>query len=250
VSDKPKRRWYQFSLASLIVVMGLASIAMAWVAYERNEVRKRKVCLAAIQKCGGFLEFRQSQPLRPAWLMALIGEEWFSEYEVETVIFMDQEGTVTDADLAHLADLTNLEGLYLNNTKITDAGLVHVGRLTNLKFLGLHTTFVADAGLAHLAGLTKLEELDLSYTQITDAGLVHLRDLTDLRVLEFDGARVTGAGFVHLSRLARLERLTIDPSYGLDERIREFTTRLPNLDISTPIPHSSAPSRVLPSGEP
>src|SRR5262245_12117282 len=49
VSEKPKRRWLQFSLRTMLVVMTLASVGLGWLAYERNEVRKRQEAIAAIE---------------------------------------------------------------------------------------------------------------------------------------------------------------------------------------------------------
>ena len=59
----------------------------------------------------------------------------------------------TDADMVHVAALTELELLYLNNTKIGDAGLAHLEGLTGLWQLPLNDTKVTDAGLAHLKGM-------------------------------------------------------------------------------------------------
>ncbi|MDO4570150.1 MAG: hypothetical protein Q4D38_07195, partial [Planctomycetia bacterium] len=47
------------------------------------------------------------------------------------------------------------------NTNITDAGLAHLAGLTNLNWLGLENTNITDAGLAHLYGLTQLKSLSL-----------------------------------------------------------------------------------------
>ena len=53
----------------------------------------------------------------------------------------------------------------------TDAGVAHLKGLTQLQLLELGNTKVTDAGLANLKGLTQLQSLDLHGTQITDAGL-------------------------------------------------------------------------------
>ena len=57
------------------------------------------------------------------------------------------------------------------STKVTDAGLANLEPLANLETLSLATTKITDAGLAHLAGLGKLSELDLSFTKTTAAGV-------------------------------------------------------------------------------
>jgi hypothetical protein len=67
--------------------------------------------------------------------------------------------TVSDAGLAHLAELTNLELLFLEQTAVTDAGLKHLERLTKLKLLALKGTRVTSFGARKL-------QLRLRYTAI------------------------------------------------------------------------------------
>ena len=45
---------------------------------------------------------------------------------------------------------------------MTDAGMAHLGRLNELELLSLDDTQVTDAGLAHLKGLKHLKWLKLS----------------------------------------------------------------------------------------
>src|SRR5437764_984271 len=94
----PKRRWFQFSLKLLLVGMTLACVLLAWLAYERNEVRRRDTAIAAIEKLGCRIELDSTQPFRPHWLRPLLGGQ--STGEVVTVLFF--RGNVTDADLVHI----------------------------------------------------------------------------------------------------------------------------------------------------
>ena len=57
---------------------------------------------------------------------------------------------MTDAGLAHLKGLTNLQELDLNSTDVSDAGLVHLEALTGLKQLGLVGTKVTITGVQRL----------------------------------------------------------------------------------------------------
>ena len=54
---------------------------------------------------------------------------------------------VRDADLAHLAALSDLEDLQLTGTPITDAGLVHLKQLTRLTKLNVTGTAVTEQGV-------------------------------------------------------------------------------------------------------
>ena len=174
-----KRRWYQFSLRTLLAVMALASVASAWLAHERNEVRRRAEIIATIEKLGGFVMCDERRPFRPRWLGPLLGDKSPGEVAVVSL-----ENDITDADMYLLDGLTEVEGLYLDNCRITDAGLARLSGLTKLRMVDLYHTRITDAGLIHLAGLTKLESLNVGETQITDQGIRELRgSLPSLRTL-------------------------------------------------------------------
>ena len=92
-----------------------------------------------------------------------------------------RETRVTDALLRDVATtFTGLTSLKLPGcSDITDAGLAHLAQLTGLTSLDLAwCEDITDAGLKHLAQLTGLTWLDLrGCERITDAGVAHLRDL-------------------------------------------------------------------------
>ena len=81
---------------------------------------------------------------------------------------------ISDAGLAQIGQLENLEQLRLASPKVTDAGMEQVARLTKLRFLHLLNAPVGDAGLDKLHGLTQLESLYLDHTNVTDEGLARL----------------------------------------------------------------------------
>src|SRR5437762_9621719 len=96
---KSNRRWVQFSLRAMLVVMTMASVGLGWLAYERNEVRKHEDAVAAIRKLGGAVRFFKAEAFRPAWLRFLFGETLPGQ--VMVVDFYETK--VTDADLPILA---------------------------------------------------------------------------------------------------------------------------------------------------
>ena len=110
------------------------------------------------------------------------------------------DNNISDADLAHLTSLRNLQQLGLGLTAIGDDGLAHVSGINRLQVLVLTSTRITDRGLMHLAGLSRLQELYLSNTQITDAGLAYFEQLSELRKLLIDGTRVTKSGVAELQK--------------------------------------------------
>ena len=82
---------------------------------------------------------------------------------------------VSDATLAQVAKLKNLQKLHLEQTKVTDAGLKSLKGLANLEYLNLYGTAITDAGLTELAGLKNLKTVYLWQTKVTQQGLDNLK---------------------------------------------------------------------------
>ena len=100
-----------------------------------------------------------------------------------------------DAELAKFAPLAgSMQDLNLARTKVTDAGLAAVAGMKNLQRLRLENTAVTDAGLDHLKGLEKLEYLNLFNTAVTDAGLEKLAALKGLKRLYVWQTKATKEG--------------------------------------------------------
>lgn len=78
--------------------------------------------------------------------------------------------TVTDAGAEHLAGLTQLEWLNVDNTHLTDAGLPYLKDMTSLKFLHLGSTGVTDEGMPALVSLKSLKDLKVTRTAVTEKG--------------------------------------------------------------------------------
>src|SRR5207249_1994353 len=85
--------------------------------------------------------------------------------------------------LKHLAGMTWITDIDLNDTQVTDAGLVHIRGLQELKYLRLKQTRITDEGLTHLSGLKKLGSLSLEGSFVTkEAADKFKKDRPDLYV--------------------------------------------------------------------
>jgi hypothetical protein len=51
-TPKPRRRWFQYSLSSLFLVMFLASLGMSWVAVRMKRAREQKQAVELLRKSG------------------------------------------------------------------------------------------------------------------------------------------------------------------------------------------------------
>lgn len=101
---KRKRRWYQFSLRSLLIFTMICAVACGLLGKRMEQKRKERE---------GDRGYRQVEPFE------------FGE---------------TIAGLIHLQGLNRLQRISLWKTKVTDAGLEQVQELTNLRELYLHST--------------------------------------------------------------------------------------------------------------
>ena len=59
---KRKRRWFQFSLRSLMIVVTLLAVPLGYVGWQKKAVQERKAMLATIKASGGRLMFPPSAP--------------------------------------------------------------------------------------------------------------------------------------------------------------------------------------------
>lgn len=232
---KPRRRWPRFSVRSLLLLIVLIAVPLAW---KFNQVRNQRLVVAEITNLNGQIiyhhEMRQvrmarqtAEPPGPKWLRALLGEDFFAalvwmeindpRVSDETIALVStlpdlkelhiRSDQLSDRGLGHLAGLKTLKYLNLVGRQITDNGLEQIAKFKQLKGLDLNAEKVSDDGLAQIAKLTKLHQLSLGTSgfsqdrmNITDEGLLHLQALKNLRFLQFNSSKVTRAGVDKLQK--------------------------------------------------
>ena len=232
---RPRLRWYQYRLRTLLLFVLLVNIAMSVVATKMRAARRQRDAVAAIEKSGGSVWYDHEvdesgfsllpghrPPPWPSWLRKLLGDDFFrtvvtayveSDASFEPLKQLDRlqhlscDDSVTEAGLAHLKELRQLRDLDLMTNPSVAAGLEHITALTQLEELNLSNTDVGDAELERLKGMTQLRYLGLVGTRITDAGLRHLEGLTRLEELALNKTQIGDAGVAHLKGLKQLKRL-------------------------------------------
>jgi Leucine-rich repeat (LRR) protein len=173
----------------------------------------------------------------------------------EHVVKLDLSGTkVTDAGLAELAPLKNLNTLLLPNPsewygegnrksiRMTDSelcplreiGLLHAlpvavaawgkrpARPEYVLSLELHGKGVTDEGLKGLAKFKNLTTLDLGDTAVTDASLPEMIQLSGLTSLDLHDTGVTVAGLHDLGKLTNLTTLDLRGIAVTDAGLKEL----------------------------
>ena len=78
---QPKRRWFRFSSETMIVLVTLASISIAWTTYQLRWIQKRH---AFLEEYGAFIS---GLPHEAPWQLRLFGE---SGFEHETIMVPEE----------------------------------------------------------------------------------------------------------------------------------------------------------------
>ncbi len=170
-SNRPGRRWLQFSLRTLLFSMLLLSCALGWYA---ERARRQREALSKIIRYGGEVTYDYQldflgqprrdkhgnfqhglQPPGPRWLRELVGDDYFRA-PVKVWLEIDEGVGFEDRDLQALAGALQ--------------------SLPTLRTLSLRGSPITDAGLAHLHGLTQVREFDCMWTNVTDEGIDALQE--------------------------------------------------------------------------
>lgn len=204
--------------------------------------RDRYEPLQVVLRAGGQVTASDDNFYHVVWLSVVLTGTAFTDDGMSRVgalanagiISLHLERTqVSDAGLAHLKSLAELDDLRLDGTLVTDAGLAHLKNLKQLRYLSLADTRLTDDGIEPLKRLVELHRLSLDNTRVTDAGLAHLSNLTNLHELSLNKTQVTGPGLDHLKRLEKLEELSLSNTPLTDEglKYRRGTANLRSLSL-------------------
>ena len=161
-TPKPRRRWLQFSLRTALVLVLICSIPCGWLAYKLKLARDQREAVQAIRKGGGGVLYDyhwsasrdytrgigylpSAEPKTPKWLVDRLGIDMFA-----TVIWVWLPREATDRDLQPLAELSSLEFLCLNESRVTDEGLRCLQGAAGLRCVTAFDTKVTAEGAAQL----------------------------------------------------------------------------------------------------
>jgi hypothetical protein len=159
-APKPKRRWYQYSLRTLLIFVTLFALACSWFAVKMQQARRQREAVEAIEKLGGevwyetpndkpgFYYYPKHSP-NSTWLRKILGNDFFDNVNILSY----SNTNATDLDLTYLKELTQIHTLDLYNTKITNDGIPFLKKIINLHTLSLNSSKVTYNGLIHLKDL-------------------------------------------------------------------------------------------------
>ena len=128
---KPKRRWFQLRLRTLLVLVTLASGVFGWVGWELEQRRREVPAIAWVDKLGGkvYFETRIDSGFKTNWWKKT--KDTLFGGNVTQISLNDTQVS----DLSPLAGLSNLEGLWFSGTAVSD--LTPLAGMENLLDLDL-----------------------------------------------------------------------------------------------------------------
>ncbi len=255
MAEKANGRRLRLHPKVLLATGLLALVAIAWFAVRFHRARTQAKAVTEIKRLGGWVFYdcrytedgrlKSAKPAGPRWLRRWLGADVFGHvHGVRLTETANLEGLgdfqlvnrpchgVTDAAIAPLATLIDLEWLALNGAPVTDDGIAHLARLSRLQRLWLDDTNISSSGLRHLSCLTVLKTLSLRGTGANNSGLEHIQGLHRLEILLASNTKIGDAGLVHLRGMHQLTALDVDHTDCTLSGIVELLVVLQNRELA------------------
>ena len=140
-AGRGKRRWFQFSLRSLLLAMLVFGCAFGWIAHERQRAWEGQQAFEAIRKAAAESR-RDKSSTRPPWINAILGDD---SYEYLDWILLGGP-LVTDQTIKYLPHFRRAQHLFLSETQVTDAAWAVIVRLPELESLSIVVSNISDNG--------------------------------------------------------------------------------------------------------
>ncbi len=258
---KPARRWFRFSMRTMIVVVTAFCV---WLGITSSRANRQRRAVEIIKKAGGtaYYDFDadddgvlRTPPLSPSgpdWLRRSIGIDYFSTV---VRVGLDDRKNPNDDAFAALADLPQLRNLFLGgsavsdavmsrlkglnqlhalivvHSTVTDAGWKAFERLTQLKSLRIDGLNFTDSSLVYVMDLSGLRRLFLIDTQVSDFGVTYIIGLSQLEEVALYRSKVSDAGICQLKSLSHLKKLTIEKRKVTSAGVAALKRALPSLTV-------------------
>lgn len=238
-----RRRWFQFSLRSLLLIMLMAMLTFSGVAWQLNRRSQSKLAWQRIADAENLGLSFSGVHQRNCWgpkksLREQLLEEWlwvtfpvptdaslgFSEdpqaavqllsnypdlKELEVLVFYSDN--FTDEVIYSIPQLPSLTQLTIKDCPLTGVSLGHLATACpKLEKLILVNVPLTIEGLQEIGAIHSLKSLTLDESGVTVDGLGYLNDLTQLQEISFHRAFINDLGLEHLSKHPLLENLPLE----------------------------------------
>jgi hypothetical protein len=254
---KPRRRRFQFSLRTALLLMLLASLFFAGLAWRRNRAERQRKIVAELRELGATVEYRyftlwpKDYAVLPmpneeffvcAWLRRCFGDDFL--YDVDRVWYYGQAPVPKEKArpmIELVKKLPRVRSLLLDGDSVLREDLEELPFLETMEILDLGSSTVPHGGqrsdddLIPLERAIRLKHLSLRYQPIGNAGLAHLRNCRQLRHLLLLGTSVGDDGLKHLREMTEMESLWLASTRVSDKGLKNLKNmnKLKFLELSS-----------------
>jgi hypothetical protein len=151
----PKRRWAQFSLGTMFVVV---TVLCVWLAVQVNRAHRQRDAVAALRKLGAAVFYVDPADSRRVNDRFPVLRRCLGAAYVEPVEYVS---------------LRHATRLYTNPETI-EAALILVKELPGLLRLNLEGLPLTERDIDHVVALSEIRHLDVGYTGISDAAVARI----------------------------------------------------------------------------
>jgi hypothetical protein len=147
-------------------------------------------------------------------------------------ISTDRDHAISDAGVAHVAQIPNLELILINDAhRISQRGLAGLLNSTTLKSLTLWGARLTHEDMEKIASLKELRELEINGSAVGDDAIVQLARNNSIESLFFEETLVTDDALAQLGKMPNLKYLDVTQSAVTDAGVAALRQARPDLDI-------------------
>ena len=224
---RPKGPIFGLTLKGMLIITALLAVGMALVGTKVKRARDEEAIARDIVRVGGSV---QRQHYGVAMASAGTERTWF-----ERLVDLDVEAritgislhgpNVTDALIARLAGLEDLQSVVIINTRVDGSGFAALARLPKLTSLALRENpAITDEGLAAICTLPNVEDCIIS-----DVDLAPIGRLRSLKRLELREELITDASLRALKLPLSVEQLSVSHAQISDDGLAVLVVSAPGL---------------------
>ncbi len=168
-----KRRWFRFSLRTMLLATTVLCVLLGW---KINAAHEQRQAVIGFQELGGSVWydyqigpdiFKQIIPRpEPVWYAKLLGADYF--YDV-VEISISGSPAKDRAVLPFVRHFPRLRSVLIENAKLNDIDFQYLANLKDMQCLWLTNNGATGMGFKYLADLRKLKVLSVRSNPIVDS---------------------------------------------------------------------------------
>ncbi len=162
------------------------------------------------------------------------GTNYFRQLTTLKSLYLDGFGSDAlpgDEGIEFIADLSQLEFLFIEGLGIGDEGAKTISQSLNLKQLILFYNQIGDEGAMAISHLSKLNALYLDWNRVSDNGAIAFAQHPSISVLSLTSNKIADAGGIALANNANLTWLNLSKNLLTDQTAYVFATQTTTMDF-------------------